>query len=48
MLIWSSLHLVINFAEGIPREVTMPLIQPYPPMDNAVMFDNNALPSEPT
>ncbi|OXA63394.1 ADAMTS-like protein 1 [Folsomia candida] len=38
----------IYVEEGIPREHTLPLIQPYPPMDNAMLFDNNALPSEPT
>jgi len=34
--------------EELPREHTLPLIQPYPPMDNAVLFDHNAIPSEPT
>ncbi|CAL8098997.1 unnamed protein product [Orchesella dallaii] len=36
------------FDEELPREHTLPLIQPYPPMDNAVSFDHNAIPSEPT
>ncbi len=33
-------------SEELPREHTLPLIQPY--MDNAVLYDQNAIPSEPT
>jgi hypothetical protein len=33
-------------SEELPREHTLPLIQPY--MDNAMLYDQNAIPSEPT